>query len=588
MLDTKCERRNRERFILEKKIPVAIVSSNPLEHLADINLLGDFSSVKNAKIEFSEPRLFLNQQIIENSFENASRDLLKNAENPFLINNLGKALMNKGLFDKAIALFEQVTAKKPDFSPALFNLAACYEAKNDLEKADKIYQKILSVDSNDARALINIGNLYIRKGELEKAKDLFEKIIKIDSKNVSAIDRLAFLCLQKGDFNRATSLLKQCLQLSSNLPAVYNNLGVAYVASKQFEKGRENLQIALNLYPKYNIAVVNLVNLLNRLKKYDEAIDLLQAYLRENENLDMRELLARTYLSVNKYEVSLSHLTKILEAMKKRDSSMQDRSRILNNIGVAYHKMGNLKEAENYYQQCVQKVGYANHIIVSNLIDVYFDSNKPEEAKKYVDILQDRFKDKKTYYYFTAKYYYFKDEIEKAIQYFHFSLKENKRFLPAYSFLSCIYSEQCRDYSNAIKVNEDGIKLFPEDAIIVNNLAYNYLMNNQIEEARKVLRVIAEEKYNLFLYATKGLLRIKEGDIEEGRRLYNLAAKMTNNDNLKRKVNQKKNLELGRYYLFQNRKDSAKECFSKVVKLGYKEGFYVSEAEELLKNLNEL
>jgi len=75
------------------------------------------------------------------------------------------------------------------------------------------------------------------------------------------------------------------------------------------------------------------------------------------------------------------------------------------------------------------------------------------------------------------------------------------------------------------------------------------LLLDRVADARRVLDQYGDES-NPCLKATRGLLLIKEGSLNEGRRWYNQAVEMAGKDvKLAALVEQKKYLELGRYYM---------------------------------------
>jgi len=103
----------------------------------------------------------------------------------------------------------------------------------------------------------------------------------------------------------------------------------------------------------------------------------------------------------------------------------------------------------------------------------------------------------------------------------------------------------------------EGIELFPKDRLIANNLAYTLLLHGDVDGARMVLESISrggpppQSEGEVALTATWGLLRLLEGNIEEGEQLYQraetLAAQMGRKD-LALRVGQKMNCELARAY----------------------------------------
>ncbi|MCK5492788.1 MAG: hypothetical protein KAJ14_06740, partial [Candidatus Omnitrophica bacterium] len=375
---------------------------------------------------------------------------------------------------------------------------------------------------------------------------------------------------------------------ASNLPAVYNNLGLAYSAVGNFRKANSSFKIALKVSPTYRTAIINFAKFLQKIKKYKEVISMLEGYLERKEDLEMREILARVYFSMGQYGKTEMILKRIIDNPFKLILSSQEYGRLYNNLGVIYHKKGNLLEAGKAYYMSEEQGGYNSPIIISNLIDLNFDKKNLEQAEKYIGILHKNFKEEKSYYYQMGRSRLYRGDLQDAIKFLLLSIEKHDNFLPAYPLLSCMYSERLEDYKSAIKLNEYGAKIFPKSEGIINNLAYNYLMVGDIAKAKTILNKIPDNECTLHLYATKGLLAIKEGDIKEGSRLYNLASKMAETlfgKDLRGQVLQKKNLELGKYYLSVGNKNEAKDHFSKAVTFNAKEKYYLEQAQALLKSL---
>ena len=105
------------------------------------------------------------------------------------------------------------------------------------------------------------------------------------------------------------------------------------------------------------------------------------------------------------------------------------------------------------------------------------------------------------------------------------------------------------------------------------------------KNAKAILDQVANVNDNVFLTATKGLLAIKQNNLEEGRRLYNSAYELATGKWLQGRVLQKKNLELAKYYIKNNQKEEAKDCLNKVIEVKIGDSVYAEQAEKLLKSL---
>lgn len=589
MLNSTFEKQNEERLIFKKEISVKTVLSSPFENAEDIILNGSFSSIVKGKAEikshYESDNLYENEElriaIEENRIENAVRDLRKIPNNPFLLNNLGLAYLSNKEYEKAFNAFKQAIKIKPDFTSATLNLATFYVMKKNYSSAIDIFNKLLEKTPNDVRALINLGNIYFQQKKFKDAKDVYIKIVKIDPKNISSRNRLALLNLIERNFKKAITELRKCLQINNELPAIYNNLGVAYGALGARKKSMRSFKIALRIYPNYTSAIHNLAITL-RQKDILASIQLLEDYLYVKKNPRIKELLARFYFENKQLQKALNSLFEVLSQLKNIINRNQEIARLHNNIGVIYHAMRDFEKAKENYLTCMEKIENINHVIVGNIIDLYFDLNNINEAKKYIDIYRDKFGEKEFYFYYLSRYSFHKVKLSDSIKFIKQFLMINKTFLPAYTFLSYIYSEYLQDYKKAIELNLKAFEYLPNNKVIINNLAYSYLMNNEVNNADIILRKVEENINNVFLNATRGLLNIKKGNIEEGTRLYNLAAKFAREKPSSGDVIQKKHLELARHYFSHDQKNRALSNLKKVFSaMKGKDTIFAKQAQKL-------
>ena len=102
-----------------------------------------------------------------------------------------------------------------------------------------------------------------------------------------------------------------------------------------------------------------------------------------------------------------------------------------------------------------------------------------------------------------------------------------------------------KKYDVAEKIMRIGLKSRPKDVVLLNNLAYCYARDNKLDEAEELLKVIdslqkdeKKKSTEACSKATRGLVAYRRKNIEEGRRLYLEAVRMTKEEGLSIDYNQ--------------------------------------------------
>ena len=118
------------------------------------------------------------------------------------------------------------------------------------------------------------GAIYLHKtGKLELAKLIYEDILSTNPKHFDALQLLGTIAAQKKDWEKSVKLFTQALTVDNSIPAVYNNLGVAYKELKLFDDALQNYNLAISLKPTYSEAFYNRGLVLHELKLLVESLE---------------------------------------------------------------------------------------------------------------------------------------------------------------------------------------------------------------------------------------------------------------------------------------------------------------------------
>ena len=161
---------------------------------------------------------------------------------------LGQLYQAQKQTDAAIAQYQKALEIQPKFASLCAMIGNLYLEKDDLKTARQYFQKALDIDPNFTVAIANMAWVYAQEGkELDVALGMAQKAKSQAPELPSITDTLAWVMYKKGNYSGAIPLLQECVQKAPNSAEYHYHLGVVLVAAGQKDKGRSQLQAALQM-----------------------------------------------------------------------------------------------------------------------------------------------------------------------------------------------------------------------------------------------------------------------------------------------------------------------------------------------------
>lgn len=566
--------------------PTKLESGNPFL----IPQIFEFLSSESKSMDFDTPMTidkFKSDELIANfldrQIELSSQKIKRLPQNVQTLNNLGLSYFNKGDYDYASYWFNEALKLDKKSISSLSNLAKIHVIKGNTKEALSIYKTLENINPNDLSTLNNIGFVFIIEKDLVKAKEYFNRVIKLNKNDAHAFNNIGLILLIEKKIDEAINYFRQAISVKDNLASAYNNIGLCYALRKDYKKATRFFLSSLS-YNKFDIgSLINLSQTYQLTGKHNEAIRILTEFIDSgHDDIRIREFLAWSYFSLKDYQRALKVLINLLNNKQLKE---QDHANTFNNIAVIYQHLKNYDKAETYFNLCLNLESSRKSLYFQNLIKFYLDIDKNEKAKKLIDQGMAEYHNDPDIIECLGRYYYEIEDYEKSITELNYAISKKPDLTEAYALLSVIEMEYNSDTNKAHDILIKALSFNQDNVGLLNNLAYNYLLKGNIAEARNILdKVNAPD--NLYITATRGLLLLKEGNIEEGSRLYNIAEAIASpNKGLQYLVRQKKYLELARYYYKENKIREAKEYLKKAISLKAKHRHFRDQAIQLLNEV---
>ncbi len=589
MLDQTLETNKQGKLIInsENKIPLNFYAGSPF--LSDKRVsfelgkkdqpefLPQRGAFKKAKVD---DQFFIN---INNKFQ---KQLIKFPNNPYILNNSGLALMIQNNWSEAQKQFKKVINIKKDFYAAKMNLARCLQNLNRSDEALSIYVNLQKKIPENVNLLMSLAHLYFLKKNLNKSKTFLDTILSLDKNNSVAFNNRAIIHMLETDFDKAISDLRKALSSNTNFADAHNNLGVCYSILGSYNKAHKHYFISLAIDPNCGDAVQNAVICLHKLNRIQESITLLENYLSNNIfDISVRELLAKSTVMMKRYNLSIQQLNIAFKLAKEKyiDAGLNyNFAHFYNNFGVIYHKWCNFEKAKVFYSKAKEESDIPSEIIYQNLINLYFNINEFKDVKYLIEEALNYFPNSPQILFLYSRYFFEIKNIDSTIFYLNKIINKKPASINAYALLSFIYCEMRPNYDLAIEIINKGLDLYKNSHALLNNLAYSFLMKNNINQTRIILDSIKGAERNIFFIATRGLLLLKENNVKEGTSLYNRAIHLAqHNKKLCELIEQKKHLELSKFYLNKGIKEDAKKYLKRLLSSKLKSSIYYEQGKYL-------
>ncbi len=125
--------------------------------------------------------------------------------------DLGKTLIKKKQFSKALFVFDKILKNKPNDLRANFQMGKIFYELNDLNKSILFFEKCNKIQPNTPNVLFNLALILQSTGKIEKAKEKYLELISINKKDIKS-----YYGLHSLDINNITPEFNDILHKLNN------------------------------------------------------------------------------------------------------------------------------------------------------------------------------------------------------------------------------------------------------------------------------------------------------------------------------------------------------------------------------------
>lgn len=165
--------------------------------------------------------------------EDYDPDLDNKRRTELLWRNKGKALLNLGMTDEALASFRHAVESNQNDAHAWFNIAYILGGLDKIEEEIACLDRATEIDGEFIRGWINKGLAYSRIDQPEKSFECFEHALAIDPRSEQALYNKGAVLVKVGWFHEAIICFETVLALNPNHADAWMGKGFALAAKER-------------------------------------------------------------------------------------------------------------------------------------------------------------------------------------------------------------------------------------------------------------------------------------------------------------------------------------------------------------------
>jgi len=153
----------------------------------------------------------------------------------------------RGQFEDAKDIFEELLKEDPEDSDLLYNLGMCHTEIGEPKKAIELLNQSIQYNPLFANAYIALGVAYSKIDDLKNAKQYLLKAISLSPDNSYALKNLGGIFGKEGDYIKAVYYLERSFEINPHDSFTVYGLALSYKELEEFVKSEKYFKIFVHM-----------------------------------------------------------------------------------------------------------------------------------------------------------------------------------------------------------------------------------------------------------------------------------------------------------------------------------------------------
>jgi putative PEP-CTERM system TPR-repeat lipoprotein len=423
-------------------------------------------------------------------------------------NLLGYMYLYERDYENARQSFELGARKSADPVVSQRFLAAIDIIEGDLDAARVRYLDVLKQQPDTIWALVSLAGIAAQSEDQAKARELLEEARSKDTTAIEPRALLASLYLSAKDFRDAEVVAKEAITLDASNAALHNILGLATLNQRRFDEARASFQAAVDLDQENGTFRLNLAKAQNALDDIEGA----QQTLQTSWDRGIADIPASGMLiSLRIKEGNLDEAMRLAKQLQENNPAEQAPIAFEGEVHIA---KGDLTEAIRVYDRALALGPNRNMALRAHRLIQREGSG--DQFRPLLDYLDQRPLDSVARQ-ILGQAYERDSQFEKAIQQYEVVVEAEPDNATVLNNLAWNYSQM--GDSRAQATARRAYELSPKDAQIADTLGWILVQEGQVAEGVEILREavsLSGGRPELRYHLAVGLIEL--GQTDEARR----------------------------------------------------------------------
>lgn len=373
----------------------------------------------NEKLAFEKEKLYMNLGETDKALEEIRKLTLLDPENPRYYGLYAESLINEGKYTEAENVYKTLFELDPGNGLAHLSFGEYLLNKGEKEAALKEFMLGMQDESLDAKPkgnmIVKLETTYNKTVSKAEIIELIKAVNKVHIHNLQGHAMLADYYTADGEYALAREEIQIILSKQKDVSRIWDQLHTLDYLLNDYQALYDHSKEAIELFPNYNKFYLMQGYACEKLKKYEEGIEMLEMgadFVVDDEQLasefysqigELENRLKRHQKSDAAFEKALEFNPKNMQVLnnysyylsmrgEKLDIALKkielaniiapDNSTYLDSYAWVFYKMNRFSEALEKIEKAIKYGGDKSAVIVDHYGDILYRLNKIEAAKQ--------------------------------------------------------------------------------------------------------------------------------------------------------------------------------------------------------------